>query len=212
MIHSTPTTIPLVCTTVSRSIVGLDASGARQLGHVDAREGPPPRELADLLLEVLDLLRTDLALLRRSRNADEVLKQLAARLLLERGRDLDGAVQELRDDLHVLLTHVARRERGRAETDAAGHLRGRVAGHGVLVDRDPDEIAELFELGAGEAERAKVPEDEVVVRAGGLELVTAGNELLAEGRGVRDDLLSVRLPGGLARLEESGSNAGDGLQ
>ncbi len=190
----------------------LNASGARQLRHVHTGERPPARECLHLLLDVLHLRRADLALLGHARDAHEVLQELAARLLLEHERGLHRAVQELRDDLHVLLAHVARRQCGRAEADAPRHLRGRVAGHRVLVDRDADEVAELLELRAGEAERAQVPEDEVVVRARGLELVAALDELLAEGGRVRDDLLGVRLPGGLARLKEGSSDTGDGLQ
>ena len=80
------------------------------------------------------------------------------------------------------------------------------------VDGDAYEVAELLELAASEAEGAEVPEDEVVVRAGRLELVVTRNELLAEGRRVRDNLLRVRLPRGLARLEEGGRDTGKRLQ
>ena len=41
----------------------------------------------------------------------------------------------------------------------------------LTVDRDPSHVADLLNLGAGELERAQVPQDEVVVRAVRLELV-----------------------------------------
>ena len=83
---------------------------------------------------------------------------------------------------------------------------------GVLtVDGDADKIAQLLELAAGQAKGTKVPEDEVVVRTGRLELVAAGDELLAKSLSVGDDLLGVRLPRRLSRLQEGGGNAGDGV-
>ena len=51
----------------------------------------------------------------------------------------------------------------------------------------------------------------MVVRARSLELVALGDELLAEGLRVGDDLLGVRLPRRLGRLQERGRNAGDGV-
>ena len=85
-------------------------------------------------------------------------------------------------------------------------------GTGRTVDGDAYEVAELLELAARQAERAQVPEDEVVVRAGRLELLAARDELRAEGARVGDDLLRVRLPRGLARLEEGSRDTRDGLR
>ena len=51
----------------------------------------------------------------------------------------------------------------------------------------------------------------MVVGTRGLELVAASDELLAEGLRVRDDLLGVRLPRGLGRLQERGGNTSDGV-
>lgn len=51
----------------------------------------------------------------------------------------------------------------------------------------------------------------MVVRAGGLELVAACDELLAEGLRVGDDLLCVGLPCWLRRLEEGSGNTGNGV-
>lgn len=113
-------------------LVLVDARGARERGDVDAGQRPAAREDADLLAKLFDLLVADLALRGRRRDADEVLEELAARLLLQDERGLDGAVQEVRDDLNVRLHHVARRDRRRAKTDAAGHLGGGVARDGVF--------------------------------------------------------------------------------
>jgi hypothetical protein len=137
-------------------------------------------------------------------------------------------VQQLADRAHVRLAHVARRERGRAEADAARRLRGRVARDRVLcthasarrpwphrerrtVDGDPDEVAQLLELRAGQLERAQVPEHEVVVRPVRLELVAVAHERLRERARVRDDLLRVRLPLGLRRLAQRDRDARDRL-
>ena len=81
----------------------------------------------------------------------------------------------------------------------------------LTVDGDADDVAELLELAAGQTKRTEVPEDKVVVRARSLELVALGDELLAEGLRVGDDLLGVRLPRRLSRLQEGGGNAGDGV-
>ena len=79
------------------------------------------------------------------------------------------------------------------------------------VDGDTNEIAKLLELATGELQGPEVPEDKVVVRARSLELVALGDELLAEGLRVGDDLLGVGLPRRLGRLQQSGGNAGDGV-
>ena len=52
----------------------------------------------------------------------------------------------------------------------------------------------------------------MVLRARSLELVAIRDELLAESRRVRNDLLGVRLPRGLARLEEGSRDTRDGLR
>ena len=49
----------------------------------------------------------------------------------------------------------------------------------------------------------------MVLRARSLELVAIRDELLAVSRRVRDDLLGVRLPRRLARLQERGRDTGD---
>lgn len=51
----------------------------------------------------------------------------------------------------------------------------------------------------------------MVIRAGGLELVAARDELLAKGLRVGDDLFRVGLPCRLRRLKEGGGDAGDGI-
>lgn len=71
--------------------------------------------------------------------------------------------------------------------------RGR-EGEGRTVDGDADEIAELLELAARQAERAQVPEHKVVVSALRLQLVAGSDKLVTERLRVCDDLLRVRLP------------------
>lgn len=109
--------------TDERLVVLMDTSRALDARDVDTGDGPPAGEGADLLAELLHLREANLAVLLDRRDAHEVLEELAASLLLENERDLNGTVQEVGDDLHVCLKHVARGQRGRAEADAAGYLR-----------------------------------------------------------------------------------------
>ena len=51
----------------------------------------------------------------------------------------------------------------------------------------------------------------MVVRTGRLELVAAGDELLAKSLSVGDDLLGVRLPRRLGSLEEGGRDTRNGV-
>lgn len=51
----------------------------------------------------------------------------------------------------------------------------------------------------------------MVVRARGLQLVAAGDELFTEGLRIRDNLLGIRLPCRLSRLQERGSDTRDGV-
>ena len=103
-----------------------------QLGNINTRQREFGRKRLNLRPEVLDLLPSDLALLGRSGDADKVLEELAAGLLLEHERDLDGAVEEVGDDFEVIIQEVARSQSGCAETDASGDLGRRVTRHSVL--------------------------------------------------------------------------------
>lgn len=73
------------------------------------------------------------------------------------------------------------------------------------------EYTHLLDLGAGEAERSEVPQDEVVVRALGLELVVALEQLRGDRLGVLDNLSRVLAEGGGGSLLERNSDTGDGL-
>ena len=82
---------------------------------------------------------------------------------------------------------------------------------GRTVDGDADEVAQLLELAARQAERTQVPEHEVVVGALCLQLVAVPDELIAECLRVGDDLLRVRLPCRGGCLLERGCDASNGL-
>ena len=110
----------------------VEPLGLGERRHIDTGEGPLHRERLHLRAELLDELEALLALRGHSRDAHEVLEQLRAGLLLQEQRELHGAVQEVGNDLDIVLAHVARRQRGRAETDATGDLCGRVARDGVF--------------------------------------------------------------------------------
>jgi hypothetical protein len=77
----------------------------------------------------------------------------------------------------------------------------------LTVDRDAHQVAHLFHLAAGQAERPQVPEHEVVVRAARLELVAVLGERGGQSAGVSDDLLGVLPEAGLRDLQK---RSGDG--
>ena len=126
--------------------------------------------------------------------------------------DLDGAVEELGDDDHLVGAHRPRGDRSRADTDTAGRRGRGVTDDGVLVERDAGQVADLLDLGAGQPERAQVPQVEMVVRAVGLELVALLDEGVGDGARVVDDGDGVLLELGLGRLLERDGDAGDGLR
>eukprot|EP00968_Pinguiococcus_pyrenoidosus_P005605 scaffold363_cov255-Pinguiococcus_pyrenoidosus.AAC.15 len=135
--------------------------------------------------------------------------ELLTRGGLDRESDLRRTVKELGDLLEVRLIHAAGGASGSAHARAAWGHRGAVARHGVLVQRDVHLVAELLELGAREALRAQVPEDEVVVRAVGHDAVPQRPELVAHGLGVLHHLLGVHLVVVGHDLLELGGHAGD---
>lgn len=85
-------------------------------------------------------------------------------------------------------------------------MSGGITADGVLVDNDASVVANLFRFGASEANRAQVPEDEVVVGTLSLQTVTFTVELGGQHTSVVYDLLGVRLPGRLSNLEEGGGD------
>ena len=192
-----------ICLLVNQSLRLL------QVGNINTREWPLHGKFAHIRTEVTNLLPSSkLAALGR-RNAHKVLQQLGAGLLLEMERQLDSAVQELGNLLNILLLEVPAGNSRCTKTDTTGSLRASIARDCVLVDGNAQEIADLLDLGAGEAEGPQVPENEMVVRSVGLELVTLLNEGVAESLGVGDDLLGVCLELGGSNLEEGSGNRSD---
>lgn len=199
-----------------------------EVGSVNTREGEALREGLDLVPELLDLLVSNVVLSGGGGDTHEVLEELGAGLLLEGKRDLDGTVEELGDLLDVGLVHVTRGQGRGTETDTTRNLGRGVARNGVLcriglargkpvneakrtVNGDAHEVADLLDLATSEANGAKIPEDEVVVSAAGLELVAVGNEGSSESPSVGDDLLGVLLPLGGCNLLQSSSNSSNGV-
>mmetsp|Transcript_41191 Transcript_41191/g.106299 ORF Transcript_41191/g.106299 Transcript_41191/m.106299 type:complete len:371 (+) Transcript_41191:231-1343(+) len=156
----------------------------------------------------LDLLpqRLDVGVARKAQL--EVLEFLAFLLLHLQG-NLEAPVQEPRDLLEVLRGGAARRHGRGADAHAAGGQRGDIAGHGVAIQSDGAEIADLLELGAREAVRPQVPEHQVVVRAVARELVALGLQGLAQGVGVGHDVLGVLLELRAGDLQELSRQAAD---
>mmetsp|Transcript_3675 Transcript_3675/g.11435 ORF Transcript_3675/g.11435 Transcript_3675/m.11435 type:complete len:539 (-) Transcript_3675:171-1787(-) len=139
----------------------------------------------------------------------EEVDQLLAAGALDLDRDLNAAVEQLGDLVKILLDEAARGHRGRADPDRAGRHRRDVAVHRVLVERDVRLVEERLHLGARQAERAQVPQHEVVVRAVRRELVALVGERLGEVLAVSHDLLRVRFELGLGGLRERGGERGD---
>ncbi len=82
----------------------------------------------------------------------------------------------------------------------------------LTVNGDAHEIADLLDFAASQAERAQVPENEVVVGSASLEFVAMLREGSREGTGVEDNLLSIRLERGLSNLEESSGDSSNSLR
>jgi hypothetical protein len=90
-------------------------------------------------------------------------------------------------------------------------LSGGITADGVLIDGDTDVVADLFCFRASKADRAQVPEDEVVVSALSLKTITLLVEPGSQYTCVGHDLLGVRFPAGLGDLKEGGRDGGDGV-
>ena len=90
-------------------------------------------------------------------------------------------------------------------------MSGSITADGVLVDNDANVVANLFRLGASEANGAQVPEDEVVVGTLSLQTVTFAVELGGQYTSVVYNLLGVCLPGGLSNLEKGSGDAREGV-
>mmetsp|Transcript_56404 Transcript_56404/g.147018 ORF Transcript_56404/g.147018 Transcript_56404/m.147018 type:complete len:476 (+) Transcript_56404:49-1476(+) len=138
----------------------------------------------------------------------EVL-QLLALLLLDLQGDLAAAVQELGDLLEVLRGAAAGGHRRRADAHAARRQRGGVAVHGVAVQRDGRELADLLQLRAREPMGPQVPEHQVVVSAVAGELVALGLQRLGQGVSVGHHRLGVLLELGRGHLQELRGQATD---
>jgi hypothetical protein len=178
---------------------GVGHTGQRELGG----------KLDDVLLQGGQLLRS----LSVSRvGGDKVLQQLGPGLLLSLKRDLNGSVQKVGDNVHVLLGHRSAGQGGQTDSDTTGDLGRSVTRDGVLVDGDVALVADLLDLGSGQAEGSEVPEDQVVVGTVSLELVVMAREDLGDGSGVGDDLLGVRLESGVSGLLQGDGDTGDGLR
>mmetsp|Transcript_109442 Transcript_109442/g.274134 ORF Transcript_109442/g.274134 Transcript_109442/m.274134 type:complete len:517 (+) Transcript_109442:95-1645(+) len=138
----------------------------------------------------------------------EVL-QLLALLLLDLQGDLAAAVQELGDLLEVLRGAAAGGHRRRADAHAARRQRGGVAVHGVAIQRDGRELADLLQLRAREPMGPQVPEHQVVVSAVAGELVALGLQRLGQGVSVGHHRLGVLLELGRGHLQELRGQATD---
>jgi hypothetical protein len=80
-----------------------------------------------------------------------------------------------------------------------------------LVQSDVSQIADLFDLAAGQLEGSEIPQVQMILSAIGLQLVAALDELLSQHLRVLDDLGSVRLEAGLGGLLQCHGDGSDGL-
>mmetsp|Transcript_123039 Transcript_123039/g.348740 ORF Transcript_123039/g.348740 Transcript_123039/m.348740 type:complete len:218 (+) Transcript_123039:126-779(+) len=131
----------------------------------------------------------------------EVL-QLLPLLGLDLHRDLAAPVEEPRDLLEVVERAPPRRHRRGPDAHAARRQGGDVAGHRVAVQRDGHPLADLLQLGPGQAVRAHVPQDEVVVGPVAGELVPLLLQGVRQRLRARHDHLGVLHESGGLHLEE----------
>lgn len=171
---------------------------------VEAREGEGSGKGLDLLAESGNL---DIAL----KGGNKVLHKLAASLGLDGQSDLDNAVQELANlDKVGLLEGAGGQGRG-TKTDTAGGDGRDVTADRVLVEGDLSHVTDALDLGAGELKGTEIPEDQVVVRTVGLDLVAVANQLGGKGLGVGNDLLGIELELGAGSLLEGDGNGSNGV-
>mmetsp|Transcript_17746 Transcript_17746/g.58389 ORF Transcript_17746/g.58389 Transcript_17746/m.58389 type:complete len:251 (+) Transcript_17746:4939-5691(+) len=141
---------------------------------------------------------------------DEVLESLA-RLLLHLDADLNALVDEVSNLDEVLLEEAAGGQGRGADADTSRHQGAGVASNGVLVESDGRQLEDLLGLGPGEAVRAKVEEDEMVLSAVGDQSVSVLHEALGHGLSVLADLLGVVLELGGVDLLEGNTQGSDGV-
>mmetsp|Transcript_12301 Transcript_12301/g.34211 ORF Transcript_12301/g.34211 Transcript_12301/m.34211 type:complete len:473 (+) Transcript_12301:227-1645(+) len=156
-----------------------------------AKVGGP---LVDTLLEVLDLGVAREALLE--------VDHLLAVLGLELQANFDDLVQELPDFDKVFGAATTTRHGRHADADASWRQGARVTEDGVLVQSDVSQVGDELHLVPGETLRPQVPQNQVVLRAAGHEVVALGIQVLGEGDGVLLDVLNVGLEGGVLGLLE----------
>ena len=107
-------------------------------------------------------------------------------------RRLQRAREELADDVHLGFAHAARRDRRRADADAArDHRRILIERDRVLVDRDARLAQRRLRHFAGDPLGEDIDEHEVVVGAAADEAEARGGQHTRELFRVRDDLLLV---------------------
>lgn len=175
-----------------------------QVLDVETGEGEGGGKGLNLLAEGGDLL---VAL----QGGDKVLHQLGAGLGLDGQGDLDDAVQELTNLDKVGLLERARGQGRGSETDTTGGDGRDVTADRVLVEGDRGHVADTLDLGTGQLVGAEIPEDQVVVRAIGDDLVSLLEQSGGKGLGVGNDLLGVQLELGAGSLLEGDGNTGNSV-
>lgn len=116
----------------SSSEILMVSSGLFQVGCIYAGQGPLAGEGTDLVAELLHLSEALFTLLLGGSNADEVLKELRAGLLLEKKSELDSTVKEVGNNLDILLLHVTGGQSGGTKADATRHLGRSITRNSVL--------------------------------------------------------------------------------
>ena len=112
--------------------------------------------------------------------------------------------------MHEILLHeAARRHRRRADAHTARRERRGVTENCILVQRDVQQVAQIFHLTPSQAERAQIPEHQVVVGATRDEVVTFAHQSFAERLGVRLRLDLVRLELGRLHVLQSHRESAD---
>lgn len=100
-------------------------------------------------------------------------------------------MQELGNGLHLGLLHAARGQSVGADADSTWSGGRLVSRDRVLVECDVSQVADLLNLGTGQAKRAQIPKDKVVLGPIGLQFVVVGQEAFGNGLYVRQPRISL---------------------
>lgn len=112
--------------------LSLNPSRLLQVSNIYTWQWPLGSERCNLRLQLLYLHETLFPFLVNGGHANEVLQHLGSRFLLQKQGELDGAMEEIGDDLHLGFSHISGGKCRCTETDTTWDLSRGVAGDSVF--------------------------------------------------------------------------------